>query len=253
LVFWASIDKTNLLVLGLDSREANSDLARSDTIILTTYTPKTPYLRLLSVPRDLWVSIPGYGSNRINTAHFFAESDLAGSGPYVAMQTIRQNFNVEIDYYIRIRFSGFLDLIDAIGGVVVNLPVPMSGLPAGPNHLNAEKALAFVRDRTGSDDFFRMQRTQIFLIGLWKRMLDPGIIRQLPDIIPIIVDVIDTDMPLIKWVHLGFTMLRIGPDKIDARVITRDMTIPFTTQGGAQVLEPDWDRISPILLDMFEE
>ena len=198
LIFMPS-DQTNLLVLGLDSREADSDLARSDTIILTTFNPKIPYLGFLSVPRDLWVSIPGYGSNRINTAHFFAEADLAGSGPSVAMQTVHQNFDVDIDYYLRIRFSGFLDLVDAIGGVDVNLPVAMSGFPAGPNHLNAEQALAFVRDRSGSDDFYRMQRSQIFLIGLWDRMLNPDILRQLPDILPKMVGVIDTDMPLLKW------------------------------------------------------
>ncbi|MFN2237294.1 MAG: LCP family protein, partial [Anaerolineales bacterium] len=64
--------RTNVVILGLDTREPGSDLGRSDTIILTTFAPRQPYLGMLSIPRDLWVSIPDYGENRINTAHFFA-------------------------------------------------------------------------------------------------------------------------------------------------------------------------------------
>jgi LCP family protein required for cell wall assembly len=220
-------------------------------LILTTFAPREPYLGMLSIPRDLWVTIPKYGENRINTAHFFAEANAPGSGPEVAKQTVQQNFGVDVHYYIRIRFDSFLNLLDLIEGVEVELPVAMSGYPAGVHFLNGEQALVFVRDRAGSDDFYRMQRSQIFIKGLWKRMLEPTIWRQLSDIVPMVLDVVDTDMPFIKWLYLGATMLSVGQDGIDARVITRELTNPFTTSGGAQVLGPNWEAINPILVEMF--
>lgn len=243
--------RTNILVLGLDSREPGSDLGRSDTMILTTFVPREPYLGMLSIPRDLWVTIPVYGENRINTAHFFSEADSPGSGPEVAMQTVRQNFGVDVQHYVRIRFDGFLDLVDLLGGVDVELLTTMSGYPAGIHHLNGEQALAFVRDRAGSDDFYRMRRSQIFLRALWKQVLDPSIWKQLPDIVPLVIQMVDTDVPISKWPYLAITMLRVGPDGIDASVITREMTNPFTTSGGAQVLGPNWTIINPVLLEMF--
>ncbi|MFC1996540.1 LCP family protein [Chloroflexota bacterium] len=245
--------RTNILVLGLDSRESGSDLGRSDTMILSTFVPREPYFGMLSIPRDLWVSIPDYGENRINTAHYFAEADSPGSGPQAAMITVSQNFGVDVDYYIRIRFGDFLDLVDLIGGVEIDLPVGMSGYVAGTHYLNGEQALVFVRDRSGSDDFYRMQRSQIFLKGLWKRMLDPIILQQFPDILPLVFDMVDTNIPLTKWIYIGITMFRVGQDGIDARLVTRDLTNPFTTSEGAQVLGPDWPLIQPILQEMFEQ
>ena len=240
-----------MVILGLDSREPGSDLGRSDTIILTTFAPRQPYLGMLSIPRDLWVTIPDYGENRINTAHFFAEADNPGRGPDAAMHTIRQNFGVDLQYYVRVRFDGFLDLVDLMDGVSVELPVTMSGYPAGLHQLNGEQALAFVRDRSGSDDFYRMQRSQIFLKALLKRMLEPDVWRALPELLPLVISMVDTNIPPTKWPTIGITFLRVGQDGIDARVISREMTNPFTTSEGAQVLGPNWQAINPVLLEMF--
>lgn len=243
--------RTNILVLGLDAREPGSDLGRSDTMILSTFVPREPYLGMLSIPRDLWVTIPGVGENRINTAHFFAEAELPGSGPAAAMETVRQNFGVAVDYYVRVRFDGFLDLVDLLGGVEVELPVAMSGYPAGAQHLNSEQALAFVRDRAGSDDFFRMQRAQIFIKGLGKELMQPSAWPRLPQILPLVRQMIDTNVPFAKWPALAITVLRVGVDGMDSRTITREMTNPFTTSEGAQVLGPNWAAINPVLLEMF--
>jgi LCP family protein required for cell wall assembly len=222
-------------------------------MILTTFVPRETYLGMLSIPRDLWVTIPGYGENRINAAHFFAEAENPGSGPDAAMQTVRQNFGVDVDYYVRVRFDGFLDFVDLIGGVDVELPVAMSGYSEGTHHFNGLEALAFVRDRSGSDDFYRMQRAQIFLTALWNRMLDPAVRRQLPEILPLIFEIVDTDIPLHRWPFLAYALLRVGPDGIDGQVITRDMTNPFTTSEGAQVLGPNWEAINPVVIEMFGE
>lgn len=243
--------RTNILILGLDSREPGSDLGRSDTLILSTFVPRQPYLGMLSIPRDLWVTIPGFGENRINTAHFFAEGETPGSGPDAAAETVRQNFGVDVDYYLRVRFDSFMDLVDYLGGVDVDLPVAMSGYSAGIQHMNSEQALAFVRDRAGSDDFYRMQRAQIFVKALLKQLMTPAEWRQIPKILPVIIEMVDTNIPITKWPSLGITMVRVGPEGIDNRIINREMTNPFTTSQGAQVLGPNWAVINPVLLEMF--
>ena len=250
-VYAAAPGRTNILILGLDSREPGSNLGRSDTMILTTILPSEPYIGMLSMPRDLWVTIPNYGENRINAAHFLAEADQPGSGPIAAMDTVRTNFGVNVDYFVRVRFDSFLDLVDALGGVEIELPRPMSGYSEGLHHLDGEQALAFVRDRAGSDDFFRMERGQIFLKVLVKRILSISGLRTLPQTLGIISRMVDTDVPIWLWPRVGIAILRVGPDEIDNRIISREMVNPFTTEGGAQVLAPNWVEINPVLMDIF--
>ncbi len=89
-VYFLAPLRSNVLLMGVDYAPNGSNVSRSDTIILTSIIPLQPYVGMLSIPRDLWVNIPGVGENRINTAHFFAESQQSGSGPQALMDTIRQ-------------------------------------------------------------------------------------------------------------------------------------------------------------------
>jgi LCP family protein required for cell wall assembly len=236
--------------LGIDSREA-SNLGRSDTNILVTIIPSEPYIGMLSIPRDLWVVIPGIGANRINTAHFFAEAEEPGTGPQAAMDTIQTNFGVDVHYYVRVQLIGFLELIDKLGGIDVNLPRAMSGYDTGFHHLNGEQALALVRDRAGSDDFARMERGQIMLIAVMKKLVSPSGWSQIPTTWRIISKNLDTDIPVWKLPPLVFSFIRVGANGIDARIISRDMVIPFTSEGGASVLAPNWELINPVLMEIF--
>jgi LCP family protein required for cell wall assembly len=243
--------RTNVLLLGIDYTDPGSTLGRSDTIILTTFIPLQPYIGMLSIPRDLWINIPGIGENRINTAHFFAESQQPGSGPAAAMQAIQVNFGVGVRYYIRIRFQGFRDVINAMGGVDVDLPEPMAGYPAGRHHLTGNKALAFARQRYGSDDFFRMEHGQLIMKSVFKEMLNPLKWPRLPSMFLAFAQAVDTNIPWWQWPRLAAALLRAGPDGIDNRTITREMVTPFTTSQGASVLLPNWALMNPVLLQMF--
>jgi LCP family protein required for cell wall assembly len=243
--------RTNILLLGIDRAPEGSDAARTDTMVLTTIVPTKPYIGMLSIPRDLWVSIPGYGENRINAAHFFAEAQQPGSGPEAAMGVVRATFGVDVDDYVRLRFDGLESFVNALGGIEIDLAEPMSGYAAGSHVLDGTQALAFVRDRAGSDDFARMARGQLFLRSVLKMMARPLTWPRLPLAIPALLGSVDTDVPLWQWPRLGLAILRAGPEGIDARVITREMAHGFTTQGGAQVLAPDWSQINPMLLEMF--
>lgn len=251
LIYLLAPVRTNILILGIDRPPEGTDLSRTDTIILTTVIPLKPYIGMLSIPRDLWVNVPNVGENRINTAHFYAENDQTGSGPYAAMETVRQNFGVDVNYYGRIRFDSVQQIADALGGVEISLDAPMSGYPAGTHRLNGEQSLAFVRDRQGSDDFFRMSRGQLFLKAFGQQIISPRSWNKIPEVVLVLMDSIDTNVPPWLWPRLGFAFLRAGPEGIDSQVISREMVTPFTTSGGAQVLSPNWDRINPLLMEMF--
>jgi len=243
--------RTNLLVLGIDRVPEGSDLGRSDTNILVTVRPLRPYIGMLSIPRDLWVTIPGVGENRINTAHFFAEGQIPGSGPSAALETIQVNFGVPVKYYVRIKFDGIVGIIDALGGINIELEQPMAGLPMGEHHLSGEQALVFIRDRQGSDDFFRMQQGQFFIAETFEEIIHPGTWLRIPAVISALNKSIDTNLPIWIWPRLAFALLRSGPGKIDYHIINRDYVSPTTTSEGAQVLIPDWSLISPLVAEIF--
>ncbi len=243
--------RTNILLLGIDRAPEGTDIGRSDTIILMTVVPPRPYVGMLSIPRDLWVTIPGYGENRINAAHAFGEGDSPGTGPGLAVETVAANFGLDVDHYVRLEFDGLRRFVDALGGVDIDLEQGTALYAAGEHHWTGDQALAFVRDRAGSDDFARMQRGQLFLRGLMRQALRPTTWPRLIVAVPLLVASIDSDVPPWEWARLGLAVLRAGPSGIDGRTITRAMVTPFVTGGGASVLAPDWTLINPVLLEMF--
>jgi polyisoprenyl-teichoic acid--peptidoglycan teichoic acid transferase len=243
--------RTNLMVLGIDYSKTNDFIGRSDTLLLITMKPFRPYVGVLSIPRDLWVNIPSIGENRINTANFFAEAQIAGSGPSKVSETISSNFGVEAKYYLRFRFENFIDVIDALGGVDISLPEPMAGYEAGDHHLNGKKALAFARNRIGSDDFYRMERNQLLLKSSLKKFLKPQNWWRIPGVLRSVWNSVDTNIPVWLWPRIGMTFTLVGPEGIDFQKISREMVTPFTTDMGANVLLPDWAQILPLVNEIF--
>lgn len=249
--YFLAPSRTNFLVLGIDRVPEGTALGRSDTMILVSVIPLRPDVTLLSIPRDLWVTIPGVGENRINTAHFFAEANQAGSGPDAAVQTVETTFGVSVPYYVRLRFDAFLSIVDAMGGVTVNLPEDMAGLPAGEHHLDGSQALAFVRDRQGADDFYRMEHAQLMVRAIMIQMLKLATWPRLPAVLAAGLSSIDTNLPIWLWPRLGLALLRASIGGFDSHTISREMVTPYTTEGGAAVLLPNWDLIHPLVRKLF--
>lgn len=250
-VYFLAPLRTNLLVLGIDRAPEDTALGRSDTIILVSINPLKPDVKMLSIPRDLWVSIPGVGENRINTAHFYAEANETGSGPVAAMETVNQNFGLSVQYYLRLRFDAFERIVNALGGIDIQLSKDMGGLTAGNHHLDGAQALAFVRDRKGSDDFFRMEQGQLMIKAIIRQVISPASWPNLPAVSGVVFDSIDTNLPFWRWPRLGLALLRGSFSGMDSRTIEREMTTPYTTDGGAQVLLPNWELINPLVEEMF--
>ena len=127
----------NIVLLGSDKRPG-SGAWRTDSMIIVSVDTSSNVVRLLSLPRDLWVYIPGHGYNRINTADLWGELDKRGTGPDRVKQTIHYNLGIPIHYYVRVDFKGFIKIIDAVGGVDVDVecPLPDINLSAGLHHMD---------------------------------------------------------------------------------------------------------------------
>jgi LCP family protein required for cell wall assembly len=241
-----------ILILGIDRSFENTAIGRSDTNIILGVRPLPGTVSVLSIPRDLWVNIPGYGENRINAAHFFGENDQAGTGPQLAVATIEDNFDLQVDHYVRIQLENFPQVVDAMGGVEIELETAMAGYPAGTHLLNGTEALAFVRDRAGTDDFFRMAQGQVFLKSFMRTLLNPSSVSNLPGILIASLDTIDTDIPIGQLPRVAVAVLRSYlTDQIEFVIIQREMVMPWLTPAGAQVLLPDWAQIQPLVRKEF--
>jgi LCP family protein required for cell wall assembly len=243
--------RTNVMLLGIDRAVEGTAIGRSDTMILLGIQPLSGKVNMLSLPRDLWVSIPGYGESRINSAHSWGEGAQAGSGPRLAAATVRENFGVNVNYYVRVRLEEFAAVIDALGGVDITLEQAAAGYPPGTHHLDGTQALAFVRNRDG-DDFFRQQHQQLFIVALGKQILNPLNWIRIPGALIEMVQAVDTNIPVWSWPRLVFAMLRaVLFGGIDNVVLPREAVTPWVTADGAQVLLPNWDLILPVVRELF--
>lgn len=260
------LGRTNILVLGIDRRpDETTFVSRTDTMILATVYPRQNYAGMLSLPRDLWVTLPDGSTGRINTAHFFAEAGETGSGPAAAMNTVRSNFGVDVHRYVRIDLIGFVRIVDAMGGVTVDVPnalidyeyptydygTTVVEFQPGVQHMDGERALAYARIRHGSSDFQRAERQQRVVAALLAQMLKPTTWLRAPLIAAAIGAAVDTDVTLLDALRLAPTLFLVGPARLDNRVIQAEMVQPYTTEGGASVQLPVWENINPVLLEMF--
>jgi polyisoprenyl-teichoic acid--peptidoglycan teichoic acid transferase len=178
----------NILILGLDSRGSEGDLARTDAIMVLGIDPRRLEMSLLSIPRDVFIEVPGYGSQRVNTINVLGEQEAPGKGPVLVEAALEQTLGISIDRYARLDFAAFTQLVDAVGGVTVDIdrviqddafPTAEGGTMSirfepGVQVLNGEQALIYARTRHGDDDYQRAARQQQVLSALMARLVNPG-------------------------------------------------------------------------------
>jgi LCP family protein required for cell wall assembly len=245
--------RVNILLLGIDPSHDETANSRTDTMILTSIPPVLPMTHMLSIPRDLYMDIPGHGQNRINTAHFFAELENPGSGPKAAAKAVALNFHVATPYTVRIKLSGFADVVDAMGGVDLILTEELYGLEPGMHHLDSAHALKFIRDRSESDDFSRQKRAQAFLQSATKQMLNPINWWRIPAVANAFFKSVDINIPVVYWPRVGYSFLFSAVRGWDMHILDRStMVTPWTTEEGGQVLLPNWETIDPLIEKYFK-
>jgi LCP family protein required for cell wall assembly len=266
---WDGASRVNMLAMGLDFRdwEAGEGAPRTDTMILLSIDPISKTAGMLSIPRDLWVSIPGFEDpSRINAAYRLGETyDLPEGGPGLAMQTVESLLGLKIDYFALIDFATFEKFIDEIGGVKIKIPKkirvdPIDGetivLRAGEQVLPGSLALAYARARyTEGGDFDRAQRTQQVIMGIRNRIVNahalPGLIARAPAIFEQLSSGITTNLGLNEAIQLAVLAQQIPEENIKRGVIGSEHVTFGKSPDGDDVLKPRPEQIRILRDEIF--
>jgi len=269
-----SQDRVNILVVGVDKRSREGDIpSRTDTIFIVTVDPKTNSTGILGIPRDLLVDIPyasgtGTYEDRINTVYVVGEMNgYDQGGVSLLKEVIKSNFDIDIDKYVMVDFEGFEELIDALGGIDVDVPdavydpyyseteLPGDYLPQyfepGRQHMDGQTALAYSRIRFSSDDFDRIQRQQRVIFATIDKAKSLNLLTDAPTLWSRYKDTIKTDISDVLIPSYADLANRVK-DNINA-VSLGPVTVPYTTPQGAAVLVGDHEAIARIVDSMFKD
>jgi LCP family protein required for cell wall assembly len=261
----------NVLLLGIDARPNEGDVSNTDTMILLTFDPQNQTAGMLSLPRDLWIPIPGFGfDTKINTAYGLGENNnYPGGGPQLAKDTVSSFIGQPVQYFVRVNFHGFIELIDLIGGVDVvvkntiydeNYPTDdylttTFYLEAGTQHLDGETALKYVRTRNVDDDYARAGRQQQVIRAVVDKVLRadmlPTLLPNLPRLLYTMRSSIETDVPMALQLEMANYLS--GNSLREVRQLVLDSRYGEETyaDNGAWILLPDRTRVRTALATFF--
>lgn len=268
---WDGKSRINILLLGVDDRtwETGDGPPRTDTIILLTINPQNNTAGMLSLPRDLWVEIPGQGGDyyKINQAYTLGEAQgLTGGGAGLAMDTVERFLGVSIPFYVQVNFDAFINLIDQMGGVKINVQDTLTIDPLGDNNIKVlnpgiqtlpgDLALAYVRARnTGGGDFDRAQRQQQVLRALESRLTDldilPVLIRRAPAIYENISNGVNTNLTAGQLLKLSQLAYSIPTENIVSLAINESHAPAGLSWNGLYILNPIPEKIEQLKAVLF--
>jgi len=246
----------DILVLGLDARPGEGTVTRADSIILMGVHPR--HVSLLSIPRDLFFEAEGYGEQRINAIHMLGEMEAPGRGVALMEQSIDDAFDIHIDRYLRLDFDGFVALVDAVGGVTINVehviedyayPTEDGGtitvhFDTGVQMMDGARALIYARTRHGDDDYRRAERQQQVISALAGKLLLPW---NWPSALAAISQAADTDITVFDMARYAPAFL-VNLGRFDRQVIDRDL-ITTTINGNAT---PDVAALADWIAERFD-
>ncbi len=261
-------ERVNILFLGIDRRDNDPGPWRTDTMILFSIDPISKTASMLSIPRDLWVSLPGYNmEERINAAHVYGDQyNYPGGGPAYAKKAVQYNLGIPVHYYVRIDFNGFIKIVDTIGGIDVDVPreitdydypTPDNGttflhIDAGRQHMNGDLALKYARTRHDSSDIDRARRQQQVIMAVRDKVLSLNFpLARIPEQLRILGDSVQTDMNLEEFYAVAQASRQIPTANIRPGVIDENMVVPWKTPQGWDVLIPQRERIRDLVNELF--
>jgi polyisoprenyl-teichoic acid--peptidoglycan teichoic acid transferase len=270
---WSGTRPVTLLVMGLDYRDwlEGVDVPRTDTMILFSIDPLKKTAGMLSIPRDMWVSIPGFGYSRINTAYRDGEIyKLPGGGMGLAMKTVEQFVGVPVDYAALIDFNSFVKFIDELGGLDMHIREPIKVDPIGPGNtitlqpgvqtLDGATVLGYARNRyTADGDFDRARRQQEVIMALRDQILTfhqlPMLIQKAPKLYHELSSGIRTNLALDQVIQLALLAAQVDEKDIQRGVFDPHTDVNYasviTPDGAASVLVPNPDRIRLLTEKVF--
>jgi LCP family protein required for cell wall assembly len=245
--------RINVLLLGTDARKGEKT-GRSDTIMLCSVDTDKNLMSVLSIPRDTRVRIPGRGWDKINSATIYG-------GPDLAMKTVSDLLGIRVNNFVLCDYEGFKDVIDALGGVTVDVKErmyhhdPQDGgiytidLRPGVQRLDGEKALQYVRYRDYAlGDIDRAEQQQRFLSALAREVLQPGTVVKLPSLIVSVSKAIDTNLSLMDMKRLAVA----ARNMTNASIVTQTLPGRFLNLDGGSYWEVDPGQASLTVARLFE-
>ena len=270
-IAWDGSSRVTVLLMGVDYRdwEQGSDVPRTDTMILISVDPISKTAGMLSIPRDLWINIPGMGYNKINTAYRWGEIyKLPGGGPGLAMKTVEQFLGVPINYYALINFDAFVKFIDELGGLDMKIRQEIEIDPIGPGNtkilepgtqtLSGAEVLAYARQRyTAGDDFDRSTRQQEVIMAIRKQILQfnmlPTLVTKAPKLYQEISSGITTNLTLDQVIRLAVLASQINDKNIKKGVIAPPLQVELgkSPDGSQDIVIPVPDQIRILRDDIF--
>mgnify|MGYP003591839597 CR=1 FL=1 len=213
----------HVMIMGVDSRA--DDVGRSDTLMVTSVDMDQGKAALLSVPRDTRVAIEGHGFDKINHAYAYG-------GHKLSQQSVEQLLGVPIDHYIIIDIKSFERIIDAIGGVDINVEKRMHyedpwdddgglviDLYPGEQHMDGKKAIQYVRYRDGEGDIGRIGRQQKFMKAVLAKMITPDMLLRLPKLVDEISSALKTDMSVTELLNFAKLMKSVHDNGLTAQMV----------------------------------
>lgn len=236
-------------VLGLDRHEGEGS-QRTDSIMISRVDLNAPSVRTISIPRDLYVEVPGFGYAKINHGYQYGlemDPELKWeSGAASAVATITHNFGVEIDGVAVLEFPMMPQMIDAIGGVEVNNPYELSDggfeYAAGPITLDGDEATFYVRSRYQDGDGGRVMRQHLVLAAILEKLQQSEILPHIPEIVDTLHDVVHTDIGVETRLQLIAAIPGIQQEDLVFASIEEFLWSDYTA-GGAWIYRGDWSTL----------
>ncbi len=266
---WDGTSRINVLVMGLDYRDwEKGETPRTDTMMLLTLDPLSKTAGMLSIPRDMWVNIPGFDYGRINTAYFLGEMyKVPGGGPALAAQTVENFIGVPVNFYAQVDFYAFIKFIDHLGGLDMYIRKEIKVDPLGPGNtvvlkpgvqpLSGAVALGYARQRyTEGGDFDRAQRQQDVIMAIRQQILTlnmmPTLIAKSPQMYADISTGVRTNLTLDQVIRIALLALEVPEWNIHRGIINPpDQVLLANSADGQAVLIPVPDRIRLLRDEIF--
>lgn len=254
----------NYLLVGLDRRPFGGGAGLSDTILVAVFDEPSNALGLVSIPRDLWVEIPGHAEDRINTVMNVARR--SGEDPLALLGRVVENtLGLPISHSVAIDLGVFERAVDALGGITVDVPCPIvdrfldprdpSGyrkldLSAGSARLDGATAAMYARSRHGRSDFSRARRQQAILVGMRRELSKSSLVR-LAKLFDSLEDSLETDLSRAEVLRLAQRLLLVSPAHLHGLVLGAEQVSAMQATGGRAVLTPKPEAINDALNQLF--
>ncbi len=241
------------LLMGSDKRDHEATW-RTDVIVIAVLDQRRNRVDMISVPRDLYIdNPPRHEPSKINTFDYWGEQEKPGGGPELMKQIVLSYFGIPIDHFVRLQFSGFAQIVDAMGGIDLYVPCPLYdilpeenlylNLQPGHHTLNGDQALAYVRSREQGGDLSRVGRQQQVLIALKQKFTVRNMVPQIPSMYTTVRNAVDTDIGLLDAVALARLAYTMDFDGISVLTLRPREHFEDGWAHGMQVWLPDWERI----------